>query len=165
MNQKTDLSGEEISALMSGLDKEPGGGRESGSPRPFSFGGDASRSMSALPVLDRMNERMVRRLREIIEPFSRAKPRVVAEPSSVRAFGDWQAEQSEFISLSLYGFILFHELNRVPASEGLARLAHLVATGHLKPRISVEAPWTELGPLAERLTNRDFPGKAVLHLP
>jgi flagellar motor switch protein FliM len=104
MSKKTDLSGEEISALMSGLEKEPGGGRASGAPRPFSFGADASRPMSALPVLDRMNERMVRRLRDIIEPFARAKPRVTAEPTCVRSYGDWQAEQAEFISLSLYGF-------------------------------------------------------------
>ena len=67
--------------------------------------------------------------------------------------------------LTLYGFILFQELGRLPASEGLARLAHLVAAGRLTPQISVEAPWTEIGAIAERLNNRDFPGKAVLHLP
>ena len=66
--------------------------------------------------------------------------------------------------LSLYGFILFQELGRLPAADGLARLAHLVASGRLMPRISVEAPWTEIGALSERLANRDFPGKAVLHL-
>ena len=66
--------------------------------------------------------------------------------------------------LSLYGFILFQELGRLPAAQGLTRLAQLVAGGHLKPRISVEAPWTEIGAISERLANREFPGKAVLHL-
>jgi NADPH:quinone reductase-like Zn-dependent oxidoreductase len=66
--------------------------------------------------------------------------------------------------LTLYGFILFHELGRLPASEGLARLARLVAEGRVRPQISVEAPWTEIGAMAERLANRGFPGKAVLHV-
>lgn len=66
--------------------------------------------------------------------------------------------------LSLYGFILFHELDRLPASGGLARLADLVASGAVTPRIEVEAPWTEIGMLAGRLANREFPGKAVLHV-
>ena len=52
---------------------------------------------------------MVRRLRGVIEPFARAKPRVETQPTEVRTFGDWQAEQSEFVSLSLYCF---------PADEG-----------------------------------------------
>jgi NADPH2:quinone reductase len=67
--------------------------------------------------------------------------------------------------LTLYGFILFHELACHPASEGLARLAALVAEGRLRPQIALEAPWTEIGAIAERLANREFPGKAVLHVP
>lgn len=66
---------------------------------------------------------------------------------------------------TLYGFIIFHELKRRPASEGLARLARLVAEGQLRPRIEVEAPWTEIASVAQGLIDRRFPGKAVLHLP
>jgi len=65
---------------------------------------------------------------------------------------------------SLYGFIIFHELKRRPAAEGLARLASLVAKGELRPRIAVEAPWTEVAEVAQRLIERRFPGKAVLHI-
>jgi NADPH2:quinone reductase len=65
---------------------------------------------------------------------------------------------------TLYGFIIFHELKRRPASEGLARLARLVAEGELRPRIEVEAPWTEIANVAQALLDRRFPGKAVLHL-
>jgi NADPH:quinone reductase len=65
----------------------------------------------------------------------------------------------------LYGLTLFHELRRVePASEGLAILAGLIAEGALKPLVAVEAPWSEVGALARRLIDRDFPGKAVLYL-
>ncbi len=101
MNDKTTLSGEEISALMSeapGTDGDAGGGASA-----FAFGA-GGRPISALPVLDRMGERMVRRLRTIFEPFVRAKPSVTADPALIRAYGDWQAEQPEFTSLSVYGF-------------------------------------------------------------
>jgi NADPH:quinone reductase-like Zn-dependent oxidoreductase len=65
---------------------------------------------------------------------------------------------------TLYGFIIFHELKRRPASEGLARLVHLVSEGALRPRIAVEAPWTDVAEVAQALIERRFPGKAVLHL-
>src|SRR5581483_5192617 len=65
---------------------------------------------------------------------------------------------------ALYGFILFDELKTEPASLGLARLASLIAQGKLTPRISVEAPWTQIGDVARQLLDRRYPGKAVLHL-
>ena len=65
---------------------------------------------------------------------------------------------------SLYGFILFDELHAESAAVGLARLAGLVATGKLSPRISVEAPWTQIADVAGQLLDREFPGKAVLHI-
>jgi len=65
----------------------------------------------------------------------------------------------------LYGLILFHELRRVePAADGLALLAGLVAGRLLRPHIAIEAPWTEIGPVARQLLDRAFAGKAVLHL-
>ena len=65
----------------------------------------------------------------------------------------------------LYGLILFHELARVePASEGLAMLAGLAASGTLRPRIEIEAPWTEIAAVARQLLDRNFMGKAVLHV-
>lgn len=65
---------------------------------------------------------------------------------------------------SLYGFILFHELIRQPAGVGLKRLAAMVSDGRLQPLIGAEARWTEIGSMAQRLQERDYPGKAVLHL-
>jgi NADPH2:quinone reductase len=67
--------------------------------------------------------------------------------------------------VKLYGLMLFHELRRVePAANGLALLAGLVAGRVLRPHIAVEAPWTEIGPIARQLLDRAFAGKAVLHL-
>ena len=64
----------------------------------------------------------------------------------------------------LYGFILFHEVLAHPASAGLARLADLVAEGRLQPHVSVEASWEEIGDVAQRLLDRGYTGKAVLHV-
>ncbi|WP_224367546.1 zinc-binding dehydrogenase [Hyalangium versicolor] len=65
---------------------------------------------------------------------------------------------------SLYGFILFHELLRQPAGVGLKRLATMIADGRLQPLIGAEANWTEIGTMAQRLQDRDYPGKAVLQV-
>jgi NADPH:quinone reductase-like Zn-dependent oxidoreductase len=64
----------------------------------------------------------------------------------------------------LYGFILFDELGNEPASIGLERLVRLVASGKLTPRISVEASWERVAEVAQELTERKYPGKAVLHI-
>jgi NADPH:quinone reductase len=65
----------------------------------------------------------------------------------------------------LYGLYLFTELKKVePASEGLAILADMIARGTLRPRIEIEASWTEIGVVARQLLDRSFMGKAVLHL-
>jgi NADPH:quinone reductase-like Zn-dependent oxidoreductase len=67
--------------------------------------------------------------------------------------------------LRLYGFILFHEVRKEPASVGLARLASLVEAGRLHPHISVEQDWTQVGAVAQQLLDRDYAGKAVLQIP
>jgi NADPH:quinone reductase len=65
----------------------------------------------------------------------------------------------------LYGLTLFHELMSVErAGIGLALLAGEIAAGRLKPEIAVEAKWDEVGAIAKRLIDRDFTGKAVLHI-
>ena len=65
----------------------------------------------------------------------------------------------------LYGLTLFHELMSVErAGIGLALLAAEIASGRLKPQIAVEADWSEIGAIAQRLIDRDFTGKAVLHI-
>jgi NADPH2:quinone reductase len=65
----------------------------------------------------------------------------------------------------LYGLLLFPELRKhEPASEGLAILAGMIARGTLRPKIEIEAPWSEIGAVARRLLDREFMGKAVLHM-
>lgn len=66
-------------------------------------------------------------------------------------------------STTLYGFILFDEFTRLEtASDGLKRLADLVADGKLTPHISVEDSWENIGQISQDLLARKYPGKAVL---
>lgn len=86
----------------------------------------------------------------------------------VSAGGEVTFDARQFYSGSpgsrLYAFYLFHEFNRAPASAGLARLAALVAAGRLRPHIDAEAPWGEIGRVADQLWTRGITGKAVLHI-
>lgn len=66
--------------------------------------------------------------------------------------------------LSLYGFYLFHELRKQPASVGLTRLLNLLAEGLLVPHVELEAHWTQVADVAQQLSDRRFLGKAVLHI-
>jgi NADPH2:quinone reductase len=60
------------------------------------------------------------------------------------------------------GLAVFTELQRETASVGLGRLARMVSQGAIKPLISVEAPWDQIGDVARGLLDRTYPGKAVL---
>ena len=64
----------------------------------------------------------------------------------------------------LVGFYLLAALERQPASEGLARLAQLVSDGVLRPRIEVEASWSDVGAVVQRFMRREITGKVVLHV-
>jgi len=66
--------------------------------------------------------------------------------------------------VSLYGFILFHELKKQPASRGLSLLVEQVARGDLRAHIALEESWSAVAAVAQQLTDRQFLGKAVLHL-
>jgi NADPH:quinone reductase len=59
---------------------------------------------------------------------------------------------------------VYHEFEREPASRGLRRLVRLAANGKLTPHLGVEADWREIGTVAQALLDRQFQGKAVLHV-
>jgi NADPH:quinone reductase-like Zn-dependent oxidoreductase len=86
----------------------------------------------------------------------------------ISASGTANIESRDFFATGgtrLYGLTLFHELMSVErAGIGLRLLAELIEAKKLRPQIAVEAPWTEIGRVARRLIDRDFTGKAVLHI-
>jgi NADPH:quinone reductase-like Zn-dependent oxidoreductase len=66
--------------------------------------------------------------------------------------------------ITLYKLVMFAELERRAASEDLAWLAQLVGKRQLRTPIEVETSWHDIGEVAQRLEQRQFTGKAVLHL-
>jgi NADPH:quinone reductase-like Zn-dependent oxidoreductase len=63
---------------------------------------------------------------------------------------------------SFSSFLVFDEMMKETAAVGLRRLLGLLADGRLKPLISLREDWSEIGPVAQQLLDRSFPGKAVL---
>ncbi len=64
----------------------------------------------------------------------------------------------------IMGFYLYSQAETDPPKDNLPRLLSLVAAGRLDCGIAVEASWCESGVIAQRLLDRDFNGKAVLHV-
>lgn len=73
-----------------------------GGVRPFALGQEAFRPTARLSGLERMGERLAQSLRMVIEPFSRARAHVVAEPLQTLRFEEWREALPAFTSLSLY---------------------------------------------------------------
>lgn len=98
----SDLSGEEVAALIEELEDAGVTAPSAKEVRPFTLGQEAFRPVARLAGLERMGERLARGLRAMIEPFARAKTQIVAEPIEIRRFEDWRDDLPDFTSLSLY---------------------------------------------------------------
>lgn len=70
--------------------------------KPFALGSEALRPNARLAGLDRVGERLARRLRDVLEPFVRTKPKVEASATLTSRFETWRDALPEFTSLSLY---------------------------------------------------------------
>jgi flagellar motor switch protein FliM len=103
--QASPLAGEEVAALMAELGETGlgiGGEGAAADVVAFALGAEDLRPAQKLAGLDRIGERLARQLRSAIEPYSRSKTQVTAEPVEHRRFEDWCADQRDFASLSLY---------------------------------------------------------------
>lgn len=96
----TPLSGKDASALMAELDRE--GVMPEDGPRPFALGQEAFRPTARLAGLERMGERLARRIRTVVEPYARARTQVAVDPVETLRFEDWRGDLPAFTSLSLY---------------------------------------------------------------
>jgi NADPH:quinone reductase len=65
---------------------------------------------------------------------------------------------------SIRGLNMYAEFDRGMISEELAWFAQMVADRQLQTAIEIEASWTEVNELAQRLVQRQFTGKAILHI-
>ncbi|MBW4612729.1 MAG: zinc-binding dehydrogenase [Desmonostoc vinosum HA7617-LM4] len=97
---------------------------------------------------------------------------LLAEDGTVVLFGTSAGNEVTFNAqsfygtggTSLYGLILFHELRKESAAVGLQRLLGLVAADQLHPPIEIETDWTQIAEIAQKLLDRSYLGKAVLHV-
>lgn len=70
--------------------------------QPYAFGRTVGTSAAPLGGLERLGDRLARRLRAIIEPYCGVRPVVTARPLDDTMFLMWDASVPAFVSLSLY---------------------------------------------------------------
>jgi flagellar motor switch protein FliM len=102
MSDTSVLTGAEVSALLEELGETPPQEANRAEVRPFTLGQESFRPTARLAGLERMNERLARRFRTMIEPYTRTRTQVTAEHIETRRFEDWRADLPDFTSLSLY---------------------------------------------------------------
>ena len=112
-------------------------------------------------VLDSIGGDEIGKLIKLVKPFGTL---VSFGNSSEQPTASYEVAAMYRSSASLYGFILFNELKKFPACDGLERLADLINRNKLKPLIEVEADWKDIAQVANDLMERKFKGKAVLYI-
>jgi NADPH:quinone reductase len=75
---------------------------------------------------------------------------------------DFDAAKFRVGGTKLYGLVMGYEFQREPPGVGLAELLALVATGKVRPEITVRGEVRDIADVAARLIDRGFVGKAVL---
>lgn len=68
----------------------------------FTFGRGESQPPVLLSGLDRLGEKLGRRMRAILEPIAGGKPMIVAQPVEMVDYGQWSDEVPAFSSISVY---------------------------------------------------------------
>lgn len=68
----------------------------------YAFGRGESQAPVMLSGLDRLGDKLGRRIRALIEPISGMRPHVVAQDAQLLDFADWSADVPDFASLSIY---------------------------------------------------------------
>jgi len=97
--ERRGTGGEGPGVLELEQDREAG---PEGAVRSFALGQESFRPTARLAGLERMGERLARRIRVVVEPFSRAKAQVSAEPLETVRFEEFRDHLPGFTSVSLY---------------------------------------------------------------
>ncbi|MBN8829379.1 MAG: FliM/FliN family flagellar motor switch protein [Sphingomonadales bacterium] len=72
--------------------------------QPYSFGRPANHPAVAIGGMEKLGDRLARRLRTLLEPYSGCRPAVSARPLDDTMFMMWDACVPSLVSLSLYRF-------------------------------------------------------------
>lgn len=70
--------------------------------QPYAFGRQGNTPTAAIGGMEKLGDRLAKRLRAIIEPYSGGRPAVIAKPIDNTMFMMWDACVPHFVSLSLY---------------------------------------------------------------
>lgn len=70
--------------------------------QPYSFGRPANHPAAAIGGMEKLGDRLARRLRALIEPYAGCRPAVSPRPLDDTMFMMWDACVPSFVSLSLY---------------------------------------------------------------
>lgn len=70
--------------------------------QPYSFGTSEPQAPVSLSGMDRLGERMARRIRALMEPVIGAKPAISAQPAEMVNYDLWSAMAPSFCALSTY---------------------------------------------------------------
>ncbi len=76
--------------------------RQARAIEPYALGQRKDRPVAQLAHLERMNDRIARRLRDVIEPIAQTRTKVDAIPLETRRFDEWQRNQANYVSLNLF---------------------------------------------------------------
>ena len=100
--KKSALTGAEASALIDELNQVGGMGADRPRVQPFSLGVHDSKPTAWMPGLERVGEKMARRLRQVVEPLVQGRTKIVAEPIETVRFEHWRGDLPDFTSLNFY---------------------------------------------------------------
>lgn len=70
--------------------------------QPYALGRQASEPVAAIGGMEKLGDRLAKRLRALIEPYSGGRPVVAARPLDTTMFMMWDASVPAFTSLSIY---------------------------------------------------------------
>jgi flagellar motor switch protein FliM len=70
--------------------------------QPYAFGRAAAEPTASISGLDKLGDRLAKKLRVLLEPYSGVRPAIVAKPLDNTMFMMWDACVPNFVSLSLY---------------------------------------------------------------
>ncbi|WP_083672113.1 flagellar motor switch protein FliM [Sphingomonas montana] len=85
-----------------GARAQPGAKPATKDVQPFVLGGEAFHPTARLAGLERIAERLTQPLRAIVEPFSRTRTEVIAQPIETVRFDVWKDRMPGFQSISLF---------------------------------------------------------------
>ena len=99
---KSPLPGGDVSALMDQLSDVGKLAREVPRVRPFTLGQEDFKPTAWMPGLERIGEKLARRMRTVVEPLVEGRTKITAETIETVRYEAWRGGLPDFTSLNFY---------------------------------------------------------------